>query len=266
MAITFPNISPVAMAVGPLEIRWYSLAYLVGILLSWFLIKRYNKTQKSNLSNQMIDDFISWAIIAIIAGGRLGYVLFYNFSYYLNNPLKAFAIWDGGMSFHGAVLMFIATVFIFCRKYKINPFYFGDLICITAPIGLFLGRIANFVNAELYGRKAPDFAYAVIFPNTDGTPRHASQLYEAFLEGFLLFIILNLLWQITSLRPKHGFFVGIFFACYGIFRFIIEYFREPDYQLGFIINNFTMGQILCLPMIIFGIWLITRVFIRGKNG
>ncbi len=260
MAIPFPNVSPIAFSVGFIKIRWYSLAYIFGILYSWFMMKRYAKQGDMNLSGKLVDDFVSWGIMAIIAGGRLGYVLFYNLSYYLANPLKIFALWDGGMSFHGALVGFIIAVLWFCRNNKINPFYFGDLICVTAPMGIFLGRIANFINGELYGRKAPDFEYAVIFPMTDGVARHASQLYEACLEGLVLFLILNLLWAVKSLKNKHGFFVGVFSLAYSIFRFIIEFFREPDIQLGFIFENITMGQILCLPMAIFGIWLIVRSF------
>ncbi len=265
MAIAFPAVSKIAFSIGPLQIRWYSLAYLFGILYSWVMMRRYASNHKTNLTPKLVDDFISWGIMAIILGGRLGYVLFYNIGYYIENPLKIIAVWDGGMSFHGALIGFVITVLIFCRKYKINPLYFGDMICVTAPVGLFLGRVANFINAELYGRKAPDFEYAVIFPYTDGTPRHASQLYEAGLEGILLFLILNILWLVPSLRLRHGFFVGMFCAFYAIFRFVVEFFREPDFQLGFIINEFTMGQILCLPMFIFGVWLIIHSFKRGKN-
>ena len=199
--------------------------------------------------------FFTYAVFSIIIGGRLGYVLFYNPIFYLKNFLSIFKVWNGGMSFHGGLIGVLIGAYFLCKKYNINYFSFCDLLSIVSPIGLFLGRIANFINMELYGR-VTNSKFAVIYSNVDNLPRHPSQLYEAFLEGFLLFIILFLLEIYTDIKKNKGLSSLLFLILYGIFRFIVEFFREPDSQIGYILNYFTMGQIISIPFIFIGIILL----------
>ena len=257
--ITFPNIDPVAFQIGFIAIRWYSLAYIFGLVGAWALARKMSRYSHSLFTVLKIDDFLIWATLGIIIGGRLGYVLFYNLRYFLEFPLHIFALWEGGMSFHGGLLGVIAATLLFAWKKQVPLFAIGDILACVAPIGLFLGRLANFANAELYGRVSQFVPWVFLFPNAGPLPRHPSQLYEAALEGIALFTILNLLWWfVPKYRNRSGFLSGLFFILYGIFRFILEFFREPDAHLGFIWQQFSMGQILCIPMILFGIWLILR--------
>jgi len=247
--IILPNIDPVALQLGPLAIRWYSLAYIAGILCTMFFLKK-----QKIMSEEAYENWLVWAVLSIILGGRVGYVLFYNFDYFLTDPLEIFAVWHGGMSFHGGLIGVIFGMWLFAKKYKIDFLRLTDMLAIIAPIGLFFGRIANFVNMELYGRVTGS-SFGVIFPNAGELPRHPSQLYEATLEGIVLFAILFSLNKFTQIQKRLGALSGAFLIGYGISRIIIENFREPDQQLGFLFANVTMGQILSLPLILFGLFL-----------
>jgi phosphatidylglycerol:prolipoprotein diacylglycerol transferase len=255
MPLSLQALDPIAISIGPIAIRWYSLAYIAGILFGLFWIKKNNEGQKL-LSVEAYDAWIAWIVLSILLGGRIGYVLLYNFSYFLENPLEIFAFWHGGMSFHGGLIGSVLGMWLFAKKYKIDFLKFGDVLCSGAPVGLFFGRLANFVNMELYGR-VTDSKFGVIFPNAGELPRHPSQLYEAFLEGILLFIILLSLKKFTKFGKKPGSLSGTFLILYGSFRFLIENFREPDEQIGFIfaanfLPEITMGQLLSLPIILAG--------------
>ena len=244
------NFDPVAFQVFYFEIRWYSLAYIIGLILGWFYCNRF-LIKDPKLKNAF-DDYITYIIIGIIIGGRLGYVIIYNFKYYINNPLEILMIWNGGMSFHGALIGIIIVTIIFCKNRDSSPFYFLDLVAVTAPIGIFLGRISNFINSELFGRET-DVIWSVKFIKIDTLNRHPSQLYEAFLEGILLFLILNYLYK--TLSKQNGLISSIFLILYSLFRFLVEFTREPDPQLGFIIFNFTMGQVISIFTFLMGIYL-----------
>ena len=250
-----PAIDPIIFSIGIIDIRWYSLAYIIGILFGVSLIKRLNKFKGNLITNKVIDSFLIWAVIGIIVGGRVGYVLFYQTKLFLNNPFYLLEIWNGGMSFHGGLLGVIFSIYFFSKYKKISFLYLSDLVSVVAPIGLFLGRIANFINSELIGRPT-EFYISVIYPSIDNIPRHPSQLYEAFFEGLILFIILISIFLRNRDTKNFGALSGIFLLNYGIFRFIIEYLREPDENLGLIFNYITMGQLLCLPLLFFGILLI----------
>lgn len=270
MALTFPDIDPVALAIGPLEIRWYALAYLAGFLLGWrytlYLagLDKNENSRRAPVTRAAIDDFLPWAIVGVILGGRIGYVLFYQPHLYLGDPLEALKIWHGGMSFHGGMLGVLTSMFLFTRMRKIRFLELTDLVCAAAPIGLFFGRIANFINGELFGRAAT-IPWAMAFPRGGDTLRHPSQLYEAGLEGLVLFVILFLLTRLPGVRRSPGFLSGAFLAGYGIARAFVEFFREPDSQLGFIARHYTMGQILCLPMIFGGILLLFYAIRSTRN-
>ena len=253
----FPNIDPVIIAIGPLAVTWYSLSYVAGILIGWFYALRIVSQFDTPITKQNIDDFITWVIIGIIVGGRLGYVLFYDPAKYFANPIEIIKTYKGGMSFHGGVLGFVASSYLYCYKSRIRYIQFTDICAIVAPIGIFFGRIANFINGELYGN-VTDVPWAVIFPNSDGLPRHPSQLYEAALEGVALFFITTIATYRFNALDKPGVTSGIFLTFYAIFRLFIEIFRAPDYKIGYIAEYFTMGQILSIPMIIFGTYLIIR--------
>jgi phosphatidylglycerol:prolipoprotein diacylglycerol transferase len=256
--IPYPTIDPVALQLGPLAIRWYSLAYLAGILLGWWYVKREHARRPIvNLTPQAIDDMVMWAVLGIVGGGRLGYVLFYNGPYYLAHPLQAFHIWEGGMSFHGGLLGTIVAFYLFCRKHKVRFLELMDVIAPAATIGLFFGRLANFINGELYGRVTTS-ALGMVFPRGGELPRHPSQLYEAMLEGAFLFTVLTLLLKYTNAREKPGLIGGVFLAGYAISRLIVENFREPDAQLGFLFSTLTMGQLLSVPMLLLGLYLVCR--------
>lgn len=258
LALTFPTIDPVLIEIGPLAIRWYALAYIVGLFGGVWYIKRLVIQPPGLMSPSQVDDFLIWALLGTVLGGRLGYVLFYKPLYYLTNPLEIFMTWEGGMSFHGGLIGVIAAIILFARRADIDKWYLADNVGCAVPIGLCLGRLANFINGELFGRTAPDLLWAIPFPAGGPLPRHPSQLYEAFLEGILLFLIMYLLWRNKRFRSKPGVLTGCFCVGYGLARSIAEFFREPDQHLGFIAGAVTMGQILSVPMIIFGLWVIRR--------
>jgi phosphatidylglycerol:prolipoprotein diacylglycerol transferase len=266
LAIPFPGFDPVLIQLGPLAIRWYALAYIVGLVLGWRYIRRLCVHAPHPMSPEQTDDFLTWAVLGVVLGGRLGYVLFYQPMHYLADPLDAFAVWRGGMSFHGGALGVIAALWLFARVNKLSFFKIGDLICTAVPIGLCLGRIANFINGELWGREAPeDLPWAMIFPTGAPVPRHPSQLYEAALEGVALFLVMALLWRKQSLREKPGFLAGAFLAGYGVARSIAEFFRQPDAFLGFLAGGATMGQLLSVPMILAGIALMANAWLKTPS-
>lgn len=255
--IPFPDINPVVFQWGWFAVRWYSLAYIFGILGAWWMARKMSEKSHSTFTVLKIDDFLIWATVGIILGGRLGYCLFYNLHYYLEFPWQILQVWQGGMSFHGGLLGVIIATLLFAKKKQISLLSMGDIVTCVAPIGLFLGRLANFANGELYGRVTHSVPWAMIFPNAGSEPRHPSQLYEAGLEGLFLFLILNLLWWFApTIRNRRGLITGLFFILYGVGRFFLEYTREPDAHLGLVWHNFSMGQVLCLPMILLGIFFI----------
>ena len=236
------NFDPVAFQIMSFEIRWYSLAYILGIIIGWTLCKKiFIKNIDINIK---FDDYIFYLIIGIILGGRVGYIIFYDFSYYLDNFLDIFKIWQGGMSFHGGLLGIIVSSYIFAKKNNQNPFFYLDQVSLVAPVGIFFGRLANFINSELYGTVS-DVPWSVIFIKVDNVSRHPSQLYEAILEGLILFIILIYFTNKNYLN-KPGLISGLFLIFYSIFRFFIEFFRVPDEQIGYLILSLTMGQIISL--------------------
>jgi phosphatidylglycerol:prolipoprotein diacylglycerol transferase len=255
--IAFPNIDPVLIEVGPFALRWYALAYIGGIILGWWMGRRLIALPPVAATREQADDFVTWVTLGIILGGRLGYVLFYRPGYYVAQPWEALYVWQGGMSFHGGMLGVILAALIFCRRQGIDPLLFGDRVAPVVPIGLFLGRLANFVNGELWGRVS-DVPWAMVFPTGGPLPRHPSQLYQAFLEGVCLFVLLQVLVRMPAVRARPGLLTGTFLAGYGLARFIGEFFREPDAHLGFLLAGATMGQLLSLPMIAAGLWLILR--------
>ena len=255
--IPFPEINPVLFQWGWFAVRWYSLAYIFGILGAWWLARQMSKKSNSTFTVLKIDDFLIWATIGIILGGRLGYCLFYNLRYYSEFPAQILAVWQGGMSFHGGLLGVMVATILFSWKRQISLFTMGDILVCVAPVGLCLGRLANFINGELFGRVTHAVPWAMIFPDGGPEPRHPSQLYEAAVEGVLLFLILNALWWfVPAIRNRRGLTTGLFFLLYGIGRFFLEYTREPDAHLGLIWNGFSMGQILCIPMILLGLFFI----------
>jgi phosphatidylglycerol---prolipoprotein diacylglyceryl transferase len=244
------NFDPVAIEIFSLEIRWYSLAYIVGILLGWYLAK---KIFINNNIKDKFDDYITYVIIGLILGGRLGYVLFYNFDYYLNNFFDVFKIWQGGMSFHGGVIGIIISSLLFSKKNNDNVFKYLDIIALVSPIGIFFGRIANFINSELYGRETL-VPWGVQFIQVDNLYRHPSQLYEAILEGVFLFLIMIFFWNKNKSNIP-GKLSALFLIFYSLFRFIVEYFRVPDDQLGYLILNLTMGQLISFIFFLTGLFL-----------
>jgi phosphatidylglycerol---prolipoprotein diacylglyceryl transferase len=250
-ALPFPAIDPIAIDLGFFAIRWYALAYIVGLLLGWRYMIRLADLPPPAMQRRDVDDLLAWMALGVILGGRLGYVLFYKPGYYLNHPAEILQVWEGGMSFHGGLLGVVVATYLFSRQRHLHSFRVGDLLCCAAPIGLFLGRLANFVNGELFGR-VTDSALGMVFPNGGPLPRHPSQLYEAALEGVLLFILMAVLVRREPVRHRPGLLLGIFLIGYGIARATAEFFREPDAHLGFIIGPVTMGQILCIPMILIG--------------
>jgi phosphatidylglycerol---prolipoprotein diacylglyceryl transferase len=254
--IPFPQFDPVLISFGPLAIRWYALAYIAGILLGWLYARALISSEKlwggmAPMSTADFGDFVLWVTLGIILGGRVGYVLFYNPAYFARNPLETFQLWHGGMSFHGGFVGCVLAVVLFARYRGLSVLSLGDLTCAAAPIGIFLGRIANFINGELWGRPS-DVPWAMVFPTGGPLPRHPSQLYEAALEGLLLFVVLAALIRSGALR-RPGFVTGMFALGYGIARSICELFREPDPQLGFLWGGLTMGILLSLPLMLAGL-------------
>jgi len=245
------NFDPIAFNFFSLEIRWYSLSYIFGIIFAWVYCKKILIKDKKIL--ELFDDLITYLIIGVILGGRLGYIIFYNLEYYLNNLFEIFMIWEGGMSFHGGLIGVIIATYIFSKINKINTFSFLDLISMSAPIGIFLGRVANFINSELYGRET-DLFWSVKFIKVDEISRHPSQIYEAIFEGVILFLLLNYIFN-KYLYRSSGLISALFLIFYSVFRFFIEFTREPDVQIGYVLYNLTLGQILSLVFLIFGLFL-----------
>jgi phosphatidylglycerol:prolipoprotein diacylglycerol transferase len=256
-AIAFPAIDPVLIEIGPFAIRWYSLAYIVGILLGWRYLIRLARRSPAGIEAVHIDDIVVWVTLGIILGGRFGYTMFYKPGYFLDHPLEILAMWRGGMSFHGGLVGVLIAILLFARLRKISFVALGDIVVCAAPIGLFFGRLANFVNGELFGRVS-DVPWAMVFPYGGPLARHPSQLYEAALEGLVLFAILAWLALRTRSLERPGLLGGTFLAGYGIARIIVELFRQPDAHLGFLAAGATMGQLLSLPLVVIGAWLIAR--------
>ncbi|HEY4134713.1 MAG TPA: prolipoprotein diacylglyceryl transferase [Alphaproteobacteria bacterium] len=254
-AIPFPVMDPVLVELGPLTIRWYALAYVVGLILGWRYMLHLARSIPGVMSGKDVDDFLFWATLGVIFGGRIGYVLFYLPGGLDNSLLDLVAVWKGGMSFHGGATGVILALICFCMARKLSIKRVGDLLCCAVPIGLLLGRIANFINGELFGRPT-DVPWAMVFPHGGPFPRHPSQLYEAFFEGLLLFAVLAWLVHRTRAVERPGLLAGLFLAGYGLARFGVEFVRQPDEQLGFLYAGATMGQLLSLPLIAAGLWLI----------
>ncbi len=257
MIIIQPSINPIIISLGFMDIRWYSLAYILAFIFGSFLIKQFNRKSYKLFSDLEIDKFFIWAVIGVIIGGRIGYVFFYQINLFFLNPFYVFEIWKGGMSFHGGLTGMVISIFLFSEKNSIKFFYLSDLVSIVAPIGLFFGRISNFINTELYGR-ITDFPFAIIYPQIDNNPRHPSQLYECFFEGIVLFVILLYYFSRDPKKYSIGNISALFLILYAIFRILIEFLREPDLQLGLYFNYFSMGQILSIPLIFFGLLILYR--------
>ncbi|OAZ14410.1 MULTISPECIES: prolipoprotein diacylglyceryl transferase [Thalassospira] len=252
LSLAFPAIDPIAISIGPIAIRWYALAYIAGLLLGWKYVVYYCTKTPNIMSKRDVDDLLFWATLGVILGGRLGYILFYNLDYYLDNPANILKVWQGGMAFHGGFMGVIVAIILFARKRNISILAVLDAAAVATPIGLFFGRIANFINGELYGRTT-DVAWGFVFPNGGPEPRHPSQLYEAALEGLILFVVLFILSRKAFVRHRPGILGGTFVAGYGISRIIVEFFRQPDAQLGYLAGGITMGQVLSIPMVLAGI-------------
>lgn len=256
LALAYPHIDPIAIEIGPFAVRWYALAYILGLTLGWRYVKWLVSKPPHAMRDLDVDDFLVWATMGVVLGGRLGYVLFYKPGYYLTHPLEALMLWHGGMAFHGGALGVIVALILFARRRGLNLFAIGDVVCCAVPIGLFFGRIANFINGELFGRVAPDVAWAMVFPGGGPEPRHPSQIYQAGMEGLILFLLLAALWRIRSVRERKGTIAGTFLLGYGIARIVGELFRQPDAHLGFLFAGVTMGQLLSLPLILGGLGVI----------
>jgi phosphatidylglycerol:prolipoprotein diacylglycerol transferase len=270
--LPFPAIDPVLISIGPLAVRWYALAYIVGIIAGWFYARTLIASKRlwggsAPLTIIDFDDFVIWITLGIILGGRIGYVLFYNFGHFATHPFEIFELWNGGMSFHGGFIGCGVAIVLFALRRGVPMLSLSDVVTAVAPIGLFLGRLANFINGELWGRPS-DVWWAMVFPNGGPLPRHPSQLYEATLEGLVLFVVLAaLVWRGGFKRP--GLVTGAFAIGYGVARIICELFREPDAQLGFLWGGLTMGMVLCVPLILVGVGLLALALRRepiAKNG
>ncbi len=251
--LTYPDMNPVAFSIGPVAVHWYGLMYLLGFLSAWILGRMRAKQPGSGWTTDMVDDLLTYCIAGVVLGGRMGYILFYDLPFYMDNPLRVLEIWNGGMSFHGGLVGVILCFWLFARRYRLSLFDISDFGAPLVAPGLFFGRLGNFINGELWGRHTTS-PVGMIFPSGGPFPRHPSQLYEAALEGAALFVAL---WLYSARRPPRRCVSGMFLVLYGCFRFCVEFFREPDSQLGFIAFGWlTMGMLLCLPMIALGIWLL----------
>jgi phosphatidylglycerol:prolipoprotein diacylglycerol transferase len=259
--IPYPDIDPAIFRIGHFEIRWYGLMYIIGFVAAYFVIKYLATKKKVRLLGDDLWDFIFYAMLGVIIGGRLGYCLFYLPGYFLTHPLKILAIWEGGMSFHGGLIGVLIGTFYYCYRKKVSFYNVADIVVASAPIGIGLGRIGNFINGELFGR-VTDVWWCMVFPGGGDSCRHPSQLYESLLEGFLLFAIIFLM-NLKSKKPGLPFWSFFFF--YGLFRFFAEFFREPDLHLGFIFGTFTMGQLLTVPMIILGGIMIGYILLKKSQ-
>ena len=255
----YPQIDPVFLRLGPLEFRWYGLMYICGFLAAYFIIKAGVKRKGLALAKEDVADLIFTVAVGVILGGRIGYILFYNLSYYLEHPMKLFAVWEGGMSFHGGLAGAVLATLYFIRKHKVRFYPLADIGFLAAPVGLGLGRVGNFINGELYGR-VTDLPWGVVFRGGGSLPRHPSQLYEALLEGPVMFLIL---FAISRKVNKDGVVVWAFIALYGLFRFLVEFVREPDEQIGYLFGALSMGQMLSLPMFLLGAAMVVQRYRRG---
>ena len=264
LALAFPSIDPVLIQIGPFAIRWYALAYIIGLVAGWRYVRRLVQRPGWQLTPLDVDDLLLYVTLGVVLGGRLGYVLFYRPGYYLSQPLEALAVWQGGMSFHGGVVGVIAAMWLFARLRKRSFLEVGDAVVCAVPIGLFLGRIANFINGELFGR-VTDVPWGIVFPHGGPEPRHPSQLYEAGLEGVLLFVVLAVFaWRLRD-PATAGRLSGIFLIGYALARSFAELFREPDAHLGFLWGGVTMGQLLSLPMLAVGLALVAWSYARPRR-
>ncbi len=263
--LMWPHFSPILLRIGPFAIHYYALAYIIGLILGWQLMRRIGMLNPAVGTLPQIDDFLTWMTLGIVLGGRLGYVLFYQPGFFLTHPWRIVAVWDGGMSFHGGCIGVTLAIIWFCAKHHLNILRFADRIAVSVPLGLFLGRIANFVNGELWGRAAaPWFPYPMIFPQSGSNiPRYPSELIEALLEGVVLFAVMLACVRSPRLRAAAGALTGIFVAGYGVARITSEFFREPDWFLGFLPFGTTMGQILSVPMLVFGLGLLWWALARA---
>lgn len=247
--LTYPQIDPIIFQIGPLAVRWYGMMYLLGFIISYFIIGHLSRRRSLGIDHDGVSDLLFYAALGVILGGRLGYTLFYKFSYYLSHPLEILAIWEGGMSFHGGLLGVVVSVMLFCKSRQLSMLLTGDILVTAAAVGLGLGRVGNFINGELWGR-VTDAPWGMVFPQAGPLPRHPSQLYEAVLEGLVLFVVL---WLLHRKNPRPGIPFFSFFLLYGLFRFGVEFFRQPDQHLGFLWAGATMGQLLSLPMVLVGV-------------
>ena len=262
-ALPFPDIDPVLFQIGPFALRWYALSYIFGLILGWRYCRRLGQNRSpAKIPPEFFDDLLLWATLGVILGGRLGYVLFYKPVFFLENPLQIVKVWEGGMSFHGGLIGVTLAIIFFSRQRRIDMFAVADVVAAAVPIGLFFGRVANFINGELFGRVTTS-PLGMVFPHGGPDPRHPSQLYEALLEGVLLFLVLLFLTWRGGLRHR-GLFLGVFLAGYGLSRFIVEYFREPDEHLGLLFEFISMGQVLSLPMMLLGAYVIFWSLRPGK--
>lgn len=257
--MVYPHIDPVFLRLGPLEFRWYGLMYICGFVAAYFIINAGVRRKGLPLTKDDVADLIFTVAVGVIMGGRLGYILFYNLPYYISNPMKLFAVWEGGMSFHGGLIGAVLASLYFLRKHKLRFYPLADIAFLAAPVGLGFGRIGNFINAELYGR-VTDLPWGVVFPGGGPLPRHPSQLYEAVLEGPVMFLIL---YAISRKVNREGVVVWSFIALYGLFRFLVENFREPDEQIGYLFGVISMGQLLSLPMLLLGAAMVAYRYRRG---
>lgn len=260
----WPHLDPILVKFGPFAIHYYALAYITALILGWRLMRRLVREKPPVATHEQVDDFLSWATLGVVLGGRIGYILFYQPVYFLDHLNRTYAVWDGGMSFHGGMIGVAVAILIYCHRQGLDPWRFADRVAVPVPIGLFLGRIANFINGELWGRPAPAwFPFRMIYPQSGSdVPRYPSELIEATLEGFVLFVVLFAASRNERIRSQPGYLAGMFVLGYGIARTTAECFRQPDWFLGYLMFGLTMGQLLSIPMIVLGsvmIWRAKRV-------
>lgn len=264
--LVWPHFDPILVRFGPFAIHYYALAYIGALLIGWRLVRHLVKLEPKVANDQLVDDFLSWATLGIVLGGRIGYIVFYQPVYFLDHLNRTYAVWDGGMSFHGGFIGVAVAILIYCHRHRMDPWFFADRIAVAVPIGLFLGRMANFINGELWGRPAaPWFPFPMIYPQAGPVPRYPSELIEATLEGIVLFIIMLTASRSWRIRSQPGYLTGILIIGYGVARSISECFRAPDWFLGTLMFGLTMGQILSFPMIVIGVAMIVRAKRAGRQ-